>query len=145
MLRDLFTTFGIPEEITADGGPEFTSGEVFKFLKQYGVKHRLSSVGNPHANQRAEVGVKSMKRLLRGNVNSAGSLDADEFAKAILQYRNTPMQSTGLSPAIALFGHPIRDFIPITKANYFPSIQWEKKLQDREGKAVKASDREREK
>ena len=145
MLRDLFTTFGIPEEVTTDGGPEFTSGEVFKFLKKYGVKHRLSSVGNPHANQRAEVGVKSMKRLLRGNVNSTGSLNADEFAKAILQYRNTPMQSTGLSPAIALFGHPIRDFIPVTKANYSPSIQWEKKLQDREEKAVKASDREREK
>ena len=55
MLRDLFTTFGISEELTSDGGPEYTSNEVQKFLARYGVQHRKSSVGNPHANQRAEV------------------------------------------------------------------------------------------
>ena len=65
MLRDMFTTFGISEELTSDGGPEYTSHEVQKFLAKYGVIHRKSSVGNPHANQRAEVGVKTIKRLLK--------------------------------------------------------------------------------
>ena len=63
ILRNLFITFGIPEELASDGGPEFVSGEVQKFLGRYGIRHRLSSVGNPHSNQRAEVGIKSMKRL----------------------------------------------------------------------------------
>ena len=79
-LRELFCTFGISEEIASDGGPEFTSGDVQKFLRKYGVKHRLSSVGNPHCNQRAEVRVKSMKRLLRGNLKATGSLDDDSFS-----------------------------------------------------------------
>ncbi|CAC5407542.1 unnamed protein product [Mytilus coruscus] len=31
----------------------------------------------------------------------------------MLQYRNTPDRNTKLSPAMCIFGHPIRDFIPI--------------------------------
>ena len=55
MLRDLYTTFGIAEELASDGGPQFTSADVQKFLHRYGVKHRLSLLGNPHSDQRAVV------------------------------------------------------------------------------------------
>ena len=44
------------------------------------------------------------------------------------------MQSTGMSPAVALFGHPICDFIPMTRDTYKPSVQWMKKLAEREEK-----------
>ena len=145
MLRGLFVTFGISEELASDGGAEFMSNEVQKFLHKYGVRHRVSSVGNPHSNQRAEVGIKSMKRMLKGNLNMTGSLDDDSFAKAILQYRNTPLQSTGLSPAVALFGHPIRDFLPLTRKTYVPAIQWIRKMADRENKMKKCSSRENKK
>ena len=97
LLRDLFSTFGIPEELATDGGTEFMASETQKFLKSYGIHHRVSSVGNPHANQRAEVGVKSMKRLLRDNTESQGKLNNDKFTRAILQYRNTPQQHLGLT------------------------------------------------
>ena len=128
LLREMFTTFGIAEELTSDGGPEFMAHEVKNFLAKYGVRHRVSSVGNPHSNQRAEVGIKSMKRLIRGNLGPSGSLDDDSFAQATLQYHNTPLQSTGLLPAVALFGYPIRDFLPLTRKTYAPSIQWTKKI-----------------
>ena len=36
MLRDLFMTFGIPEELASDGGPEFTAAETQKFLNTTG-------------------------------------------------------------------------------------------------------------
>ena len=136
MLRDLFMTFGIPEELASDGGPEFTAAETKKFLDTYDVHHRRSSVGNPHANQRAEVGVKSMKRLLRDNTDVHGKLDNDRFTRAILQYRNTPEQSTGMSPAMELFGRQLRDFIPLTRANYKPSPQWLQRIAAREAKAA---------
>ena len=136
-LRELFQTFGIPEELASDGGTEFMSHEVQSFLKRYGVKHRVSSVGNPHSNQRAEVCVKSMKRLLRGNLGPSGSLDNDSFSRAILQYRNTPMQSTGMSPAETLFGRQLRDFVPLTPKNYAPIPQWLTKLREREIKVQK--------
>ena len=37
LLRDLFTTIGIPEELAMDRGTEYVSHEVQQFLKTYGV------------------------------------------------------------------------------------------------------------
>ena len=112
-LRMVFATFGVAEELSSDGGPEYTAHEVDEFLKQWDVHHRLSSAYNSESNGRAEVGVKAMKRLLVDNVNADGSLDSDKFVAAILQYRNTPDPSTGMSPAQVLFGRRLRDKVPI--------------------------------
>ena len=46
------------------------------------------------------------------NTGTSGSLNNDEFLKAILQYRNTPDTATGISPAMYIFHRPIRDFLP---------------------------------
>ena len=89
-LKRTFSTFGIPEELSSDGGPEFTAGTTRKFLKDYGVHHRLSSVAFARSNGRAELGVKSMKRLLSDNTDNNGDLNTDAFQRAVLQYRNTP-------------------------------------------------------
>ena len=112
-LRHVFATFGVPEEFGSDGGPEFIAEETEVFFKQWGVKHRLSAAYNPESNGRAEVGVKSMKRLLSGNLTADGSLDSDKVVSGLLQYRNTPEPSTGMSPSSILFGRSIRDKIPV--------------------------------
>ena len=46
----LFEDFGVPETITSDGGPQFSSDKFQTFLMLYGVYHRLRSVGFAHAN-----------------------------------------------------------------------------------------------
>ena len=73
-----------------------------------------------------------MKRLITGNTGPNGTLDKDSFAIAVLQYRNTPDPETKLSPAQMLFGHPIRDFIPILPNKYKPHHTWQKTLAARE-------------
>ena len=78
-MKTYFSTYGIPEELASDGGKTFVSYETKKFLSNYGVYHRLSSVAFPHSNQRAELAVKSMKRLLRENVGVDGRLNTDSF------------------------------------------------------------------
>ena len=49
------------------------------FLSRWGVLHRLSSAYNPQSNGRAELAVKSTKRLLLGNVDTDGFLDTENF------------------------------------------------------------------
>ena len=125
-------TYGIPDELASDGGPEFTSSATEKFLKNWGVHHRLSSVAFPHSNCRAEIGVKTMKRLLSDNISPNGDLDTDKVQRAILQYRNSPDPNTKVSPAMCLFGRAIKDFIPIFPGRYRPHSVWTETLEARE-------------
>ena len=132
LLRKQFTTYGIPEELASDGGPEFTSTTTQKFLSAWGIHHRLSSVAFPHSNCRAEVGVKTAKRMIADNSGPNGELHTDNFQRALLQYRNTPDKDTKLSPSQCLFGRPTRDFIPILPGKYCPNAIWRESLRARE-------------
>ena len=99
-LISWFRTYGIPEEISSDGGPPFRSGEYMKFLDTWGISQRLSSAYYPQSNGRAEIGVKIMKRALDSSINLiTGEVDTEKSARAILTHRNTPDKETGISPA----------------------------------------------
>ncbi|XP_048583325.1 uncharacterized protein K02A2.6-like [Nematostella vectensis] len=131
-LRRTFCTFGIPDECASDGGPEFVANPTQQFLKEWGVHHRLSSVAFPHSNSRAEIGVKTVKRLITNNTGPHGELNTNAFQQAILQYRNTPDPSTKLLPAQCIFGRPIKDSIPILPGHYIPHPTWRDTLALRE-------------
>ena len=116
LCRELFQTFGVPVELSSDGGPEYASHAFDNFLKKWGVHHRMSSAYLPSSNGRAEVAVKSVKRMLRDNVKENGNLDNDAFTRALLQMRNTPDRDDGRSPAQMLFGKELRDALPWRRA-----------------------------
>ena len=111
-FRTVFQTFGVPDELTSDGGPEFIAAETIAFYKKWGVTHRLSSSYFPQGNGRAEVAVKTTKRLLEDNVGLDGKLQTDSLVRALLQMRNTPDRDCRLSPAEILFGRTLKDAMP---------------------------------
>jgi len=72
----------------------------------------MSSVAFPRSNCRAEIGVKTAKRLITDNTGSYGEL----IHRAILQYWNAPDHDTKLSPAIIIFKRLISD-VQMAKIN----------------------------
>ena len=110
VLASICEDYGVPKTCTADGGPPYNSDAVKKIMETYGIAQRLCSVGNPHANCRAELAVKTVKRMLCDNLTITGQLDRVKFSRALLTY--TLDRDTGLSPATALYGRQLRDFLP---------------------------------
>ena len=131
-LRIHMATFGVPDEIASDGGPQYTSEEYKNLMKRYGIHHRVSSVAFPHSNQKAEGTVKNMKRLIRENTTAGGKLDTDKFLAAILMFRNTPDRDTNMSPAQVIFGRQVKDFLPIIPGKLKLHPEWRITMEQRE-------------
>ena len=111
-LREVFCTYGVPEQLTSDGGPSYLADHTKQFLQRWGVQHRVSTSYNPHANLRSETAVKTMKRLIKSNIGPTGTLNTDAMAAALLTYRNTPDRDTQRSPAQVLYGRQLKDTLP---------------------------------
>ena len=132
-LRHWFTTFGVPMDIASDGGPPFDSTTYIAFLKTWGISRRLSSAYFPRSNGRAELGVKSGKRLLMANLDSTGSINKDAISRALLTYRNTPLQDCSISPAELLYGRKLRDHLPTLPTEHSDVLpKWKELRQARE-------------
>ena len=127
LLKNFFGTFGVPQELSSDGGPEYIANDTEEFLARWGVQHRLSAAYQPHSNGRAELAVKSMKRLIEDNVGPDGELDTDNFLRATLIKRNTPDPTCKLSPAEVVFGRRLRDTMP--RINRNSNIFFNKQIQ----------------
>ena len=132
VLRAYVSIFGIPVVLTSDGAKVFTSRELEAFCYKFGIIHRVSTAYHPRANKRAEVAVKSAKRLIRGNTSQTGTLHTDDLARALLQHRNTPCPVTGLSPAQIVYGRVLRDFLPLQPGKFLPREEWRLAAQQRE-------------
>ena len=141
-LMDCFTTYGIPEELMSDGGPQYTSGTISQFLKDWGVRHRISSAYNPHSNLRAETGVKSMKRILREAIGSGGGIDGMSARAALMEYRSTPQRDLKHSPAELLFGRAVRDLLQLQEGKWLQDPRYLLTAEEREEKYAEKLKRE---
>ena len=65
-----------------------------------------------------------MKELITNNTGPYADLNVDKFHQAILQHCNTHDRDTKLSPAVHIFGQPIRDLISILHRKYHPHETW---------------------
>lgn len=139
-LRRYFTRWGVPEKISMDGGTNLVSEEMNEFYKKWGVKVRISSAHYPQSNGRAEVAVKTAKRIIRDNTGSGGSLDSDKTTIAILQYLNTPLRDVNKSPAQLASGRQLRDSVPIARQHFKVDSHWGQTLRRRERQMAQHQD-----
>ena len=95
VLRHMFATFGVPDDLSSDGGPEFTADETEDILVKWGVNHSPSSTYFPQSNGRAEVAVSITKRILENNVGPNGSFNNDNVVRALLQLSKPLTRTVG--------------------------------------------------
>lgn len=64
VMRNLFASYRLPEELVSDNGPQFTAVEFGEFLQLNAVKHTKSTLYNPSSNGAAERLVQTFKQSL---------------------------------------------------------------------------------
>lgn len=106
-MKAIFARFGIPEKVISDNGPQYSSHEFENFAKAYDFVHSTSSPRYPQSNGLAECTVQTVKHIFE----KANSSKKDPYL-GILEYRNTPLQSTGLPPSELLQGRLLRSVLP---------------------------------
>ena len=75
--------------------------------------------------------MQSAKRIIYDNTNADGSLNNDLAVKATLQYRITPLQDCGSSPAQIVL-RQVRDSIPCHSSKYQFHPEWLALAKERE-------------
>ena len=104
----IFIVYGIPQVLVSDNGPQFISKEFKLFTKNWGMLHELSSPYHPQSNGKAESAVKTVKSLM-----SKAEHSGSDLFLMLLEYRNTPTQALGSSPAQRMLCRSIRSKIPV--------------------------------
>ncbi len=88
-------------------GPQFASDEFATFARKWGFEHITSSPHYLQSNGKAENAVKTVKRLF----SKCKKNNSSEFM-ALLDWRNTPTEGLGSSPAQRFLGRHCKTFLP---------------------------------
>jgi len=114
-LKILFARYGVPDILVTDNGPQFSSAEFATFTKAWSFEHSTSSPYYPQSNGKAENAVKTVKRLFT-KCKEAGQ---SEY-RALLDWRNTPTEGVGTSPAQRFLGRRCKTLLPMTHLQLEP-------------------------
>lgn len=106
-LDRIFATYGVPQVVKSNNGPPFNGCEFAQFAKYLGFKHRKVTTLWPEVNGEVERFMKTFGKVLRTTAH--WKPDMYQFLR---NYRSTPHCTTGVAPATALFGRPIRIKLP---------------------------------
>lgn len=120
---------------------QFTYSTLRRFLARWGVEHRVTSPYNPRTNGHPEAAVKIVKKLISTTIMD-GRLNCDDFARGLLELRNTP-RANGRSPAQVLFGHPLRSTVPTHHRSFAPERQHAADVCDAKPSRLRQQDKER--
>ncbi|XP_056155207.1 receptor-type tyrosine-protein phosphatase N2 [Lampris incognitus] len=128
---------GIPDVIS-DNGPCHASAEFKDFAESWEFRHIMSSPGHAQSNGQAERTVQTIKNLLEKN-----QCNGDPYFSP-LEYRNTPLEGVGSSPAQLLMGRRLRGKLPTSTSLLPPegTVQVRRQLREKQEKQKLYFDRQ---
>ena len=114
VLRDIFSTHGLPEQVVTDNGPQFTSQEFANFMKLNGIRHTKCAPYHPASNGLVERFNQTFKQALKASLNDGRSLP-NRLSSFLLTYRSTANSTTGVSPSTLLMNRNLRTRLDLIK------------------------------
>ena len=106
ILRQVFSSYGLPEQIVLDNDPQFSSSEFSEFAKLNGIKHILISPYHLSSNGEAEKFVHTFKEAMKAGQKDGITL-SHRLACFFHTYRTTPHSTTGVSPSELMMGRQL--------------------------------------
>lgn len=106
-LLNLFSRWGLPEQVTTDNGRQFVSAEFEDFLQSLGILHKTTALYCPQQNG----GVERFNAVLKNGIRThlADGKDINEAVRqTLLAYRSSPHTVSGTSPAELMLGRRLR-------------------------------------
>lgn len=131
-LKIMFARYGVPDILMTDNGPQFSSTEFSAFSKAWSFEHPTSSPHYPQSNGKVENAVKTVKRLF----TKCRETGQSEY-RALLDWRNTPTEGVGTSPAQRFFGRRCKTLLPTTHFQLNPQYSTAEDAQALQGQKAK--------
>ena len=111
-----FARYGVPDRVITDNGPQFRSQEYKKFAATWKFEH-TSSPYHSQSNGKAESVVKIAKKLLQKSKK-----DHRDVQLAILDWHNTPTESSNVSQSQKLYSRRTRTLLPTAEPLLMPKV-----------------------
>ncbi|XP_026319414.1 uncharacterized protein K02A2.6-like [Hyposmocoma kahamanoa] len=121
-LDSIFTTFGFPQFLVSDNGPQFTSQEFQDYCRDKGILHIKSSPYHPRTNGLAERLVRTFKSRLSSSASDHLTLKR-RLENFLFSYRITPHSTTGKSPGQLMFGRQLHCILDNARPNSKKALQ----------------------
>lgn len=107
-LVNMYTRFGVPEEVLSDMGSQFTSDCMREVSRLLGIRQLTTTPYHPICNGLVEKFNGTLKKMLR-RLACDQPKQWNRYVDALLfAYREVPQESTGFSPFELLYGRTVR-------------------------------------
>ena len=116
VLRQIFSVFGLPEQVVTDNGPQFVSEEFSTFLRNNGIRHFKSAPYHPSTNGAAERLVQTFKNAIKKGKQD-GLSSQHSLSNFLLRYRSIPHSTTGRPPCELMLKRSLRTRLDLLKPN----------------------------
>ena len=105
IMCEVFSEFGLPENIHSDRGRNFLSNQFIQFLNTLGIDLTFCSAYHYSSNP-AECAIRNVKNLMKHSASAGKS-----WCIALLEYLGT-LLSTGIPSPAAIMGRDFRGLLP---------------------------------